>query len=246
MAIDKNSNGFTFGFAIAMVVIVGAILSVLAMSLKPKQKENLSQEKMKNILTSAGIMTSDQDMAEAPSLFDQYVKDQYILDASGQVIEGSDLSAFDIDVRKQYKKLKAGAVEESALKYPLFRIEKDGDSFWVVPMVGTGLWGPIWGYVALEGNVNTVYGANFDHKSETPGLGAEIKEPIFTKQFPGEKIFNEDGEFVSIAVLKGGGGNESDHAVDGITGGTITSVGVDEMISNTLEVYVPYFKKIKA
>jgi len=237
MAINKDSNGFTFGFAAVMVIVVGAVLSITAMSLKPQQKENLRQEKMKNILMSIGAMDRSSNMAEAPELFEKFVKEQVVLDAKGQV-KGD--NAFIVDVKKQYKSM--GFEERD---YPLYICEKDGNTYYVVPMVGTGLWGPIWGFVALEGDMNTVYGANFDHKTETPGLGAEINTASFQDQFPGESIFDENNKYVSIAVLKGGGGDASSHAVDGITGGTITSVGVGEMIDRTLGVYVPYFQSKK-
>lgn len=237
MAINKDSNGFTFGFAAVMVIVVGSVLSITAMSLKPQQKENLRQEKMKNILMTIGAMDRSSNMAEAPGLFEKFVKEQVVLDAEGQV-KGD--NAFGVDVKKQYKSM---GFEER--EYPLYICEKDGNTYYVVPMVGTGLWGPVWGFVALEGDMNTVYGANFDHKTETPGLGAEINTASFQDQFPGEEIFDENNNYVSIAVVKGGGGDASSHAVDGITGGTITSVGVGEMIDRTLGVYVPYFQSKK-
>ena len=243
MAIDKNSNGFTFLFAIIMVVIVGGLLAVIAMGLKPLQTENKNQEKMKNVMMSIGVMTKKDDMKNAPALFDQYVTEQIVLNSEGQPIEGD---AFGIDIQKQYRELKAGAKDVSDAEYPLFKCEKDGETFYVVPLVGTGLWGPIWGYVALEDNLEVIYGANFDHKTETPGLGAEIKEEFFTDQFPNKKLTNADGEYVYITVHKGGGGEGDMNGVDGITGGTITSRGVQDMISNTMGVYVPYFNQIKS
>lgn len=254
MAMNTNSNGYTFGFAIAMVVVVGAILSFAAMGLKPKQKENLKQEKMQNILSSIKIEVS---RPEAAAQFQDYVKTRYILNSDGEVIsevtgevktvesagkEEAEKDAFNIDVKKQYKD-KTLAKEER--KYPLYECEKDGETYYVVPMVGTGLWGPVWGFMAFKDDMNTIMGAKFDHKTETPGLGAEINTAGFQDQFEGETIFSGD-EFVSITVMKGGGGDAKEHAVDGITGGTITSVGVQEMIERTLGVYVPYFKKQKA
>ncbi|MAX80195.1 MAG: NADH:ubiquinone reductase (Na(+)-transporting) subunit C [Crocinitomicaceae bacterium] len=238
---DKNSNGYTFGFAIVLVVVVGALLSFTAMSLKKPQQENIKQEKMKSILMSVGIMSSSDNMADAPELFNQYVTGQIILNDEGQKVE-REYSAFDVDVQANYKKMKAGAITPEEMDYPLFKIEKDGETTYVVPLVGTGLWGPIWGYIALEGDMNTVKGAIFAHKGETPGLGAEITTENFQKQFVGEQIF-EGNDYVSISVLKGGGGDANKHAVDGITGGTITSRGVGEMLDRTLGIYVPYFKQ---
>lgn len=254
MALNSNSNGYTFGFAIVMVVVVGAVLSFAAIALKPKQKENLKQEKMQNILSSIKI---DVSRAEAAEQFTDYVKKRYILNSEGAVIgevsgqvksleevgaEEASKDAFNLDVKKQYKDK---AISDDERKYPLYECQKDGETYFVVPMVGTGLWGPIWGFIAFKDDMNTIMGAKFDHKTETPGLGAEINQASFQDQFEGETIFSES-EFVSIDVTKGGGGDAKEHAVDGITGGTITSDGVQEMIKRTLEVYVPYFKKQKA
>ena len=107
-----------------------------------------------------------------------------------------------------------------------------------------GLWGPIWGFVSLESDFNTVYGAYFDHKGETPGLGAEIAEEPFQHQFEGKKIM-EDGKFVSVNVLKTTYKSPlgPEHRVDAISGGTITSNGTDEMLKNCLAPYVSYFEK---
>lgn len=252
MAIDKESQGFTFGFAVIMVVVVGAVLSIAAMGLKPFQKENMKQERMTNILSSIGV---ESTMSEASDKFGEYVVKRLMLDYSGNVIsektgpiaslekdgqEAFEADPFNVDVKKEFR-----ALPPEERKYPLFVCEKDGKSLYVVPMVGKGLWGPIWGFVALENDLNTIYGANFDHKTETPGLGAEIKTDMFSDQFKNDKIFNDEGEFVSVAVKKTATG-DNPHAVDGITGGTITSDGVDEMVERTLGVYVPFFKTKKA
>ncbi|MCB0481379.1 MAG: NADH:ubiquinone reductase (Na(+)-transporting) subunit C [Flavobacteriales bacterium] len=238
MAFDKNSNGYTFGFAIVMVVIVGSLLAVAAMGLKPFQKKNVEMEKKQNILSSINVNLSRE---EANIQFDDFVKQQVVIDVKGEVIEGK--SAFDVDVNKEYKEWKSGARKAEDMSYPLYVCEKDGETIVVVPMVGTGLWGPVWGFVSLKEDLNTIYGANFDHKTETPGLGAEIKEASFGAQFAGDKVF-EDGKVV-FKVLKGGGGKEDPSGVDGITGGTITSVGVQEMLIRTFEIYSPYFQNNK-
>ncbi|MGB0166890.1 MAG: NADH:ubiquinone reductase (Na(+)-transporting) subunit C [Luteibaculum sp.] len=244
MAIDKNSNGFTFGFAIAMVAVVGAILAIAAMALKEPQTENIKREKMKDILAAIQVEVS---MEEAPDAFSKYVKNRMVLGYDGKVLNENNgeidptqkQDAFNVDIKKEYRSID----DPADRNYPLFVCEKDGKTFYVMPLVGKGLWGPIWGYLSLENDYNTVYGASFDHKTETPGLGAEIKEPFFEDQFTGEKIKNENGKFVSIKVVKGNSDPSNKHAVDGITGGTITSVGVQEMIDRTLEVYNTYFSK---
>ncbi len=126
--------------------------------------------------------------------FDQYIVGQQLLDYQGNVVEKSDLSPFDIDVVKQYKDKK---LTDSEKFYPLFAFEDDKGKKYIVPMAGKGLWGPIWGYVAFSEDMNTIVGTTFDHKTETPGLGAEIKEKLFQDKFVGKTIF-ENGDFVSV------------------------------------------------
>lgn len=259
MALDTNSNKYTFIFSIVLVVVVASLLAFASESLKPLQKRNQSREKMQDILASVGIqVTAD----EAESAFNKYITEQLILNAEGNVKESVDLKAFDVDVLKDYKSGLAKIYSTHASKdwgvmtqhliefdkgrganYPLFVCTmENGEKYYIVPLVGKGLWGPIWGYVAFKQDMNTVMGATFDHKSETPGLGAEIKEPFFENQFIGKTIF-EDEDFISVDVVKGGAGSDNKHGVDAISGGTITSNGVAEMIERTLRIYVPYFKQ---
>ena len=239
MAINKDSNAYTFTFAIIMCVVVGTLLAVAAISLKPYQDENIRKEKMKNILAAIQVESALED---APANYTKYVKEEIVLDASGKVIEGK--KAFDIDAMKQYREMKAGVRAKDKVEYPLYICEKDGKKLFVTPLIGTGLWGPIWGYVSIEEDYNTVYGASFAHKGETPGLGAEIATPLFYDQFKGEKLLDESGNYVSILVSKGGSSPDDKHTVDGISGGTITSKGVEEMLIRTLKVYSDYFKTL--
>ena len=160
-----------------------------------------------------------------------------MLDNEGKISAAEGVTAFDIDVVKEFK-----TVDAEDRSYPLFVFEDNGTKKYIVPMAGKGLWGPIWGYVAFEGDMNTIYGSTFDHKTETPGLGAEINQPDFQDKFIGKTIF-DGAEYVSVEVVKGGSDVEGkSHLVDGISGGTITSKGVGEMMKRTLNVYVPYFK----
>lgn len=238
MAIDKNSNSFTFIFAIAMVVVVGALLALTYTSLKPLQTENVRKEKMQNILAAMNVKVARDD---APPLYKELIKDTKVVDASGKLVEGD---AFTLDVRKQYKDEKARVITADQMKYPLYVAEKDGKPLYILPMVGTGLWGPVWGYVAVADDGRTILGSIFDHQGETPGLGAEISTPIFTKQFPGKTFVDESGKFTSINVYKGGTQTTDPHGVDGISGGTITSDGVDEMLARTLAVYDSYLRSV--
>lgn len=242
---NKEGNVYTFGFAIVMVIVVATLLSIAAISLKPMQKKNEQQEKMQAVLKTIGVNCTRE---EAELQFNDFVKKRLLLDfeavvkseESGEIDPLNKQDAFNIDIKKEFKN---SALGPEGRNYPLYVCEKDGSSYYVIPMVGKGLWGPIWGFFAIGEDMNTVFGASFDHKTETPGLGAEIRYEAFQSQFPGEKIFDNNGKFVSIKVIKGGAEEYNVHGVDAITGGTITSNGVTEMIERTLKVYAPYLRK---
>lgn len=225
---NVNSNGYTFGFAAVMVVVVAAVLSFVATSLKPMQDKNVELEKMQNILSSIQVEVSRD---EAAKVYQDYILEELVV-SEGSLVQGVD--AFNVDMAKEIR------LENDERNAPLYVAEKDGKTFYVIPLRGTGLWGPIWGYLSLEEDLNTVYGAVFDHKAETPGLGAEIKYPIFTDQFKGKKILDDQGNFLGIDVRKGG--STTDYEVDGISGGTITSDGVEVMILDCLKSYFPFLK----
>ena len=228
---DRNSNLYTFIFAIAMVIVVAAVLAFTATTLKPMQAENVKKEKMQNILSTIGV---NVDRNEAGNVFTDYVKQEVALNADGS--ENNDVDAFSIDLMKETKK----PAEEQA--FPLYIAEKEGKTYYVVPLWGAGLWKEIWGYVALEEDKNTIIGASFDHAGETPGLGAEINQSWYEDQYIGKTILNDQGEFVSVMALKGGAIPCDMHAVDAISGGTITSEGVNKMLDERLQNYLPYFK----
>jgi Na+-transporting NADH:ubiquinone oxidoreductase subunit C len=259
MAVDVNSNKYTFIFAAGMVIVVATVLAIASEFLKPMQKENVANEKCQNILSSIGI---EAEAADAASAYEENLVKALVLDANGQVVSEPKFGAFNINILKDYKAglstiYKANSDDMEAMKaallafgdggvnYPMFVLSKGGEDVYVVPMVGTGLWGPVWGYVTVAGDGKTVVGAVFDHKSETPGLGAEINQASFQKPFEGKTIFDESGEFTGIKVTKGGA-KGSNHAVDAISGGTITSNGVTEMIYRTLKIYEPYFRELQA
>lgn len=226
---DINSNKYTYIFAVVMVVLVAALLSIAATSLKPFQDKNVELEKKSDILRSIGVEGTDVD-----ALFAQYITEQLVIQ-NGTVVE-SEITAFDIDMASAVSL----AVEQRQV--PLYKAEVEGNTYYVLPLRGKGLWGPIWGYVALEGDGNTILGATFGHKTETPGLGAEIATPIFQDQFPGKKLFT--AAYEGIEVRKGDAAGEQQ--VDGISGGTITSVGVQSMISDCLQPYKAYLMNIAA
>lgn len=235
----KDSNKATFLFSSGMVVVIAVMLSVAAISLGPYQARNIRIEKMENILTSVGI---ESEPKTAEKIFAQYITEQVVLNNKGELVTGG-TPAFDIDLKKELDKAKTGKADKQL--FPLFICKKDGKSFYIIPLRGKGLWGPIWGYIALEGDMNTIAGVSFGHKGETPGLGAEIETAKFQTQFIGKKILDEQGNFVSVKVVKGGGTAENIHGVDAVSGATITSDGVTEMFKRTLSNYIPYFTNQK-
>ena len=228
---DRNSNSYTFLFTIIMVVVIASLLAYTATSLKPLQSKNVKNETMQNILASIG---EEVDRDAAQGKFDEYVKKQISLKADGTVDPSVD--AFGINMQNEIKK----PVDEQ--RFPLYIAEKDGQTYYIVPLQGYGLWDAIWGYVALEADANTIKGAKFDHAGETPGLGAEIKESWFGAQYNGKQVLDENGAFVSVKAVKGGAPQGDIHGVDGISGGTITSDAVTDMLSERLAHYLPYFK----
>ena len=228
---NVNSNGYTYGFATILVVLVAIILSSLAMGLKPFQQANITKEKKQNILQSIGLDV-DRDQAEAQ--FPDFVTGQYVI-KNGKVVSEDPSAAFNIDMAKAIK------IASTEREVPLYVAEKDGGKYYIIPLRGKGLWGPVWGFISLESDGKTVFGATFGHKGETPGLGAEITTPAFTSQFKRKTL--DEANF-TINVVKAGKGFTPDSDVDGISGGTITSDGVDDMIQDCLNAYKPYLETI--
>lgn len=242
MAVNRDSNGYTFAFAIILVVVVGTALALLAKGLKPMQDRNDEVKKKLDILSALmDIEALGITRKNAEAEFEKYVdlNKAIVLDMNGNVKEGVD--AFSVDVRKENKDKK---LKEEDKNYPLFIAEMDGKTFYVIPVVGKGLWGPIWGNVCLGEDMKTIVGASFGHKGETPGLGAEITQSFFIDRWVGEKIANEEGDFTKFEIVKDGSGKDRESKVDGITGGTITSKGVEEMANRCLEIYNTYFKTL--
>lgn|SRR5690606_17522877 len=248
MSNKTDSNVYTVIFAIVMVIVVGALLAFTASSLAPKISENMRIEKQQNILYAMGVNDNDESSAvfvpsnQAQELFDKYITKQLVIQ-DGEVTE--DNEAYLIDVKAQKA---IGADNPSERKLPLFVGEKDGETFYVVPVYGKGLWDAIWAYVSVDKNM-VVQGAYFDHKSETPGLGANIKERYFMDDFIGEHLLDESGNFVGIDVAKGNADptneDKTDNEVDAIAGATITGNGVAAMLRSDLKLYKPYFDNLK-
>jgi len=244
------SNSYVFRYAAIMVILVAAVLSAVAMFLKPAQDRNVAIEKMRNILAAANIEATAENAIE---LFDKYIVEEESLSPAGDVVgvyknqklEKGDIRPFEINLKEELYKHSKG--QEFIL--PIYIADVNGKKLYIFPMLGRGLWGPVFGNLALEEDLNTVAGSMFGHDKETPGLGAEIQNTEFEVQFIGKKIFDDNGNFTSIKVLKAASKvmtpDQFTHGVDAISGGTITSNGVSEMILNNMSIYLEYIKKQK-
>lgn len=237
---DKNS--YTILFAVGMVLVVGALLAFAAESLKPKITENKRLEIQQNILYAMGVNDNDESSVsfvpteKVSEEFSKYIKKQLVIQGEKAT---EDENAYLIDIKKEEANAKN---PDYTRKLPLFIGEKDGETFYIIPMRGKGLWDAIWGYVALDKNL-IVDGVFFDHKGETPGLGANINQRFFMDDFKGEKIM-DGNTFEGIAIAKGNNDptnqTKDDYEIDALAGATITGNGVTAMIKKDLKMYIPY------
>jgi len=249
-----HSTKYIYGFVLAMTTGVALLLTGLYMGWKDQSKLNESIFNKRAILKSINDYLGDgkdaDDIADAEvlSIFDGRVE-QIALDMTGRELESADIvkagykggKPEDIDLAKEKKK------DKDARIFPLYIYKDAGKTFYITSIRGSGLWDDIWGNIALKSDISTIAGASFDHKGETPGLGAEIKDnPVFARQFKGKKIYTEEGEYISVKVMKGTAPKGDAHAVDGISGATVTANGVSVMLLDGIKYYEPYFDKIKA
>jgi Na+-transporting NADH:ubiquinone oxidoreductase subunit C len=239
----KQSNAYIIIYSVILTVVCGIVLASAALGLKPAQDANVEMEKKQSILSAAGIKTKTRE--EASKIYEKRVKGIVI---NFNAEEQKNLKAGDIVVADEWKK----APEKRNL--PIFEIKsEDGNKtdFYVIPVYGFGLWNDIWGYIALKSDMNTINGVIFDHKGETPGLGARIKDKDVQDRYVGKKIFDAQKKLMPIFMEKGenGGGQrsidafkEQPHKVDGMSGATITGKGVSKMLEDYLKCYEKYFK----
>lgn len=239
---NKNNNVYIIIYSAVMVVVVALTLAFASLKLQPLQKANAENEMKGAILTSVGqggdALKVKDKTARINELYYKYIVEEFGVNAQGERV--GDVSAFELlsDLKSVYEKPAAERV------LPVFVSRDDaGVTRYIIPLTGKGLWGPVWGYMALESDWSTIYGAVFDHKSETPGLGAEIATAAFGGQFKGKTLFS-NGEFTSVNVTKGKKGDAA-HSVDVITGGTITSRAVETMLRDNLTGYIPYINRAK-
>lgn len=232
---NRQSNTYTIIYASVLVLVVGVVLSVVYQALRPKQIENIDNDTKRQILAAARITPSEGH--SIADLYAEHIKSSYIVDMAGKKTD-SGVDPFKVNIGLESKK------EASERLLPVFECTTDNGMKYIVPVYGAGLWGPIWGYVSVDADGSTVYGAYFAHQGETPGLGAEIEKPAFSSQFQGKTLFKND-VFLPVAVVKAGQKPAGDEDyVDGISGGTITSKGVGAMIDNCLSPYAAFLSTL--
>lgn len=234
---NRQSNTYTIIYSVVLVLLVGVVLSVVYQALRPMQVENINNDTKRQILAAARIVpTQGQSVAD---LFSDHIQTSYIVNINGEKTDaGTD--AFNVNVAIESKQ----PADNRLL--PVFECTTSDGLKYIIPVYGAGLWGPIWGYIAFDANGDTIYGAYFAHQGETPGLGAEIEKPAFSDQFEGKDIFTSDGAFTSVAVVKTGKEPQGKAWVHAISGGTITSQGVQKMLFDSLEPYTAFLKNLQS
>ena len=215
--INRDSNVYTVVYAAVMVVLVAVVLAFTSQSLRTFQQKNEDNDKRQQILRSINVSVQPN---EAEAKYSELIKESFLVNENGEKVEGDAFTA-------------------TPDQHPVFVANVDGKNKYIMALSGAGLWGPLWGYLSVDDDKNTIFGADFSHQGETPGLGAEISKPQFSNEFKGKKLFF-NGEFKSVAIVKPGKSVAGQDYVDGISGGTITSQGVDHMLFNSLNGYVKF------
>ena len=230
--LNTNSNSYTIIYSIIIVILVAFLLAFVFQALKPMQDANVALDKKKQILNSLNIR--DLNNEEAAAKYQEVVLADEIIDEQGNVLEKGEQGGENYGFKLNSADFKNG-------KLALFVCKVAGQTKYVIPVYGMGLWGAINGYIAINADKSTVFGTYFDHESETAGLGAEIKDNrAWQNQFQGKKLFAQDPNKIALAVSK----KVEDPAtqVDGITGATLTSNGVTEMLQTCLGAYMNFLK----
>ncbi len=231
---NTEKSSYIIIYAAVMVLLVALGLSFTHQALSGRQRKNVEIDKMQQILRSLKI---DASTDEAENIFNDLISDAYLIDLESGLKREASAGTLPTD---------SAFVVNAANRegFPVYEAVINGDKKYILPMNGKGLWGPIWGYLALDADASTIYGVDFGHDSETPGLGAEITHEPFRKQFEGKHLFKND-EFKSIAVVKKGKSVSVKDYVDGISGGTITSQGVGAMLYDNVGEYKNFLENIR-
>lgn len=250
----RQSNAYTFGFITVIAVMTALILSIASQSLKERQVLNMEADMKRNIIAAVGLLPpgmsdckgplSEKQCCDITACYKDHIE-SFVINSRGEVVKGNHIPE-RISIEAELDK------PENDRLFPLFLRKKGRSSreyiSYCIPVIGKGLWSTLYGYLALEKDLNTIKGLTFYKHGETPGLGAEIEKEWFRKNFVGKKILNKKGELVSVRVAKGkvkASSPYGDHEVDGITGATLTGNGVTKLIEKCLVLYEPYFKTIR-
>ncbi|WP_443701790.1 NADH:ubiquinone reductase (Na(+)-transporting) subunit C [Prevotella sp.] len=232
--LNTNSNTYIIAYSCVMVVVVAFLLAFVSSSLKPAQDVNVALDKKKQILAALNIRNLSDE--QSTQMYEQVVNADAIIDSEGNITAPGEKGGENTGFRLNSADYKAG-------KLAIFLCNVEGKKKYVVPVYGMGLWGPIWGYIAVNEDGKTVYGAYFNHEGETAGLGAEIKDSQTWQQlFKGKTIYGADGKPV-LKVKKTSEIKDKSCEVDAVTGATLTSVGVSNMLQEGFAKYNKYFKK---
>ena len=230
-----NSNSYTIIYSAVLVIIVAFLLAFVFQALKPAQDANVALDQQKQILYA---LNQDRGMsdAEAAQKYKELIVADDIIDANGNVVTKGTQGGTKAGFKLNSQDAKNG-------KLALYRCKVDSKDKYVIPVYGTGLWGPISGYIAINEDKATVFGAYFNHESETAGLGAEIKDNAqWQAQFKGKHLFANDPSKIAHSVVKKGTVKNPDYEVDGVTGATLTSNGVSAMLKADKGGLQPYVK----
>ena len=244
----QQSNTYIIVFSAVLTIILGGLLSLANQGLKPMQQKSIELDTKKKILGAV----SDLQGKKGSDILELYGSsiESIVVDINGELIvkneKGGDIIAENVNVAKNFKK------NPEERMYPVFIYHKPGDKdaieAYIFPVYGKGLWGPIWGFIALETDLSTIKGTSFDHKTETPGLGARITSTEIRERYNGKKVFDGGNNLISISMLKGENNAPSaldDHHIDGLSGATLTANGVNDMLESYFKYYESYINKSK-
>jgi Na+-transporting NADH:ubiquinone oxidoreductase subunit C len=235
----RQSNLYIVLFAAAVAIVCGGLLAFASQTLKPLQDANVELERKQNVLATVMTLKKEDNI---DSIYAAKVKER-VIDFEGKVKEG--VKASDVEIAKEYKK----KPEERSL--PIYEIMDESNPEKVrnavLPVYGFGLWNDIWGFIALEEDLSTIQGVKFQHKGETPGLGARIESEEIQSRYKGKSIYDDD-VLKAVIMMKGEGIDYSNdlHKVDGMSGATLTAKGVNNMLIDYLNCYKNYLEKNKS
>lgn len=242
----RQSNAYIIIFSTITTVLVGGLLATASQLLKPAQERSMELDTKRQILGAVMTLKPGDDVLE---IYKKRITSVVVNSKGEEMVRtsntGDTIFAEDLELGREFR----FTPDKRALPVFVFHKEESNEAeAYIFPVYGNGLWDNIWGYIALETDLETIKGARFDHEGETPGLGARITEIDIQERFIGKKIYNKVGQFISVSMLKGER-NPSDkldeHHVDGMSGATLTGIGVNEMIQNYFSYYDAYIKKLK-